>query len=84
MERRSVRDVHEGDAGLRVAPGADPAFDGDGTVLRRASGEDVAHAQPLAWHARNVTAQKKAATEVAAQVKEPFPGRRRRTTQGEI
>ncbi len=40
MERRSVGQVHEGNAGLRVAPGAHPAFDRHRRVLRRLAGED--------------------------------------------
>ena len=42
MERRSVGQMHERNAGLRIAPGAHPAFDGDGCVRRRRAGEDRA------------------------------------------
>ena len=41
MEARAVRHVHERDAGLRVAPRADPAFQRDRRVGRRATGEDL-------------------------------------------
>ena len=45
MERRSVRQVHERNAGLRVAPGAHPALDRDRRVRRRVAGQDLAHAE---------------------------------------
>src|SRR5438034_10497171 len=47
MEARAVRQVDEGNAGLRVAPGAHPAAHGDRRLLGRASAEDVAHAERL-------------------------------------
>ncbi len=43
MERRAVRQVDEGNPRLRVAPGAHPAAEGDRTVFRRTSGQDIAH-----------------------------------------
>ena len=43
MKRRAVGEVHEGNAGLGVAPCAHPAFDGDRHVLRRRAGENFAH-----------------------------------------
>ncbi len=45
MKRRSVGDVHERDARLRVAPGAHPAPGRDRRVLRRLAGQDFAPAE---------------------------------------
>ena len=51
MERRAVREVHERDAGLGVAPRAHPALDRDGRVLRRLAGQDRAHVELALVHA---------------------------------
>ena len=50
MERRSVRQVHERNARLRVPPGAHPAFDRDRGVLRRLAGQDSAHVALVLVH----------------------------------
>jgi hypothetical protein len=57
VEAGAIGDVHEGDARLRVASRADPALDGDGSVLRCAAREDVGagerkHAALLPWKSR--------------------------------
>ena len=41
MERGAVREMDEGEAALRVAPGANPALQQHGAVCRRASSEHV-------------------------------------------
>ncbi len=41
MERRTVGDVHERDAGLRIAARAHPALQRDGVVFRRAARKNV-------------------------------------------
>ncbi len=41
MEAGAVGHVDEGDAGLRIAPRAHPALDGDGRVLRRPARENL-------------------------------------------
>ena len=55
MERRPVRQVHERDAGLRVAPGAHPPFDRDRHVLGRLAGQDLARAEYFVVHRSRVT-----------------------------
>ena len=56
MERRAVRQVHERDAGLGVAPGAHPALDRDRRVLRRLAGQDRAHVELAVVHCFPATA----------------------------
>ncbi len=65
MERRSVGQVHERDAGLRVAPGAHPAFDRDRRVRRRLAGQDRAHAELALVHRARVTQAEQACPEEA-------------------
>ena len=50
MERRAVRQVHERDARLGVAPGAHPALDRDRCVARRLAGQDCADVEIIAAH----------------------------------
>ena len=50
MERRSVRQVHERNAGLGIAPSAHPAFDRDRRIRRRLAGQDLARAELFLVH----------------------------------
>src|SRR5437764_5480624 len=55
MERRSVRQVHERNARLRIPPGAHQTPDRTRRILRRLASQDRAHAERLLLHGSRVT-----------------------------
>ena len=55
MERRAVGQMHEGNAGLGVAPGAHPAFDRDGPIRRRLAGQNGVYVISRILHGRELS-----------------------------